>query len=667
MSCVWSHCRIRTRYLAVALLILFIPSARAQGLERLCDSSFTNCRTEVLERIRAEHVGIDVAAWFFEDSRFSNELIKRWQAGVRVRVVIDPRANVQHPVNGPILDQMAAAGIPMRHRIAKGIEHWKLMLFAGQDVAYFGSANFSADAFVPWDPYKNYVDETIYGTDDPDFVNTFKTKFDETWINTSSYANYGNAPNSSLTRSYPIYPTDPELNFAPASGSSSFRSRSVSRYNAETQKIDIVMYRITDQAHVDAIISAYRRGVRVRLLTEQQMYRDVGKLWHSMSVDKMYAAGIPIKHRAHAGQNHQKTVLLYGQRMSIFGSSNWTSSSSDSQHEHNYFTTKAHIFQWFVNQFERKWNNTNPLGAPESGPFVPLPPDKPVYISPADAYVGVATSGARLRWYGGPWAHLYDIYFGTTPTPPLFASNQALGPSETTTQNQSFTLPALAPGTTYYWTIVSKTMANRTRAGNVWSFTTAGSPPPPPAGATTVVLWPSNAPASAIRGDWRVGPDSGAGGASIWNPDRGRAKVSPALRSPANYFEMTFNALGGVAYHLWIRMRAQGNSLGNDSVHIQFSDSVDGAGTPFARIGTEGSAELVLQAGPGGAVPQSWGWTDNGWGSLGPHIYFATSGSHVVRVQQREDGAIIDQIVLSPSMYISLPPGGRLNDTTILP
>src|SRR5204863_8587818 len=139
---------------------------KGEALERLCDSSVEDCRSEVIDRIRAEAVEISVGAWFFEDARFTSELIARWRAGVKVRVLGDPDANAQHPVNGTLLDDMAAAGVPIRHKVSSGIEHWKLMLFAGQGVAYFGAANFSADAFVPNQPYLDYVDETIYGTDD---------------------------------------------------------------------------------------------------------------------------------------------------------------------------------------------------------------------------------------------------------------------------------------------------------------------------------------------------------------------------------------------------------------------------------------------------------------------------------------------------------------------
>src|SRR5204863_4906735 len=90
------------------------------------------------------------------------------------------------------------------------------------------------------------------------------------------------------------------------------------------------------------------------------------------------------------------------------------------------------------------------------------------------------------------------------------------------------------------------------------------------------------------------------------------------------------------------------------------------AGAPIARIGTTESAEVVLQDGPYGATPTNWGWTDNGWSGLGAPIFFATDGSHVIRVQQREDGAVIDQIVMSADRYSTTAPGQSLNDTTVL-
>ena len=46
---------------------------------------------------------------------------------------------------------------------------------------------------------------------------------------------------------------------------------------------------------------------------------------------------------------------------------------------------------------------------------------------------------------------------------------------------------------------------------------------------------------------------------------------------------------------------------------------------------------------------------------------FLTAGTHTLRIQQSEDGAIIDQIVISPDIYLSARPGSTVNDTTVLP
>src|SRR5687767_283261 len=170
-----------------------------------------------------------------------------------------------------------------------------------------------------------------------------------------------------------------------------------------------------------------------------------------------------------------------------------------------------------------------------------------------------------------------------------------------------------------------------------------------------------------IRGDWiRVADPTAAGGAALSNPDRSQARVAPALASPSSYFEMRFSARGGTPYHLWIRMKAGSNSRSNDSVHVQFSDAVNSLNQPIIRIGSTSSAELALQSGESGAPPNDWGWTDNGWSSLGSPIYFAADGAHVIRIQQREDGAALDQVVLSPNTYFASPPGARRDDTTIL-
>src|SRR5262249_57622062 len=115
------------------------------------------------------------------------------------------------------------------------------------------------------------------------------------------------------------------------------------------------------------------------------------------------------------------------------------------------------------------------------------------YISPTNSAVAQPTT-LTLSWEGGRWAHKYDIYFGTTPTPPLLIADASTDQSgaqpgqprlDTGSVDdgvtESITIPTtLAPLTTYYYRIVGKTMANISATGPTWSFTTVGSVAPPP-------------------------------------------------------------------------------------------------------------------------------------------------------------------------------------------
>src|ERR1041384_350376 len=184
--------------------------------------------------------------------------------------------------------------------------------------------------------------------------------------------------------------------------------------------------------------------------------------------------------------------------------------------------------------------------------------------------------------------------------------------------------------------------------------------------ASDIVLYAKDAP---VKSGWNVVADStAAGGARLANPDLGAPKLSTPLASPNNYFEMTFSAQAGTAYRLWLRGKAQGDSPYNDSVFVQFSGSTDSGGTAVYRIGTTSATTINLEDDLGVGL-SGWGWQDNGWGVnvMGPLIYFANSGSQTIRVQVREDGLSIDQIVVSPQTYLNTSPGALKNDTTILP
>ena len=174
-----------------------------------------------------------------------------------------------------------------------------------------------------------------------------------------------------------------------------------------------------------------------------------------------------IRVRAHQGFTHQKTVLLYGQAMSIIGSSNWTSDSNRAQHEHNYFTKKGWMFSWLKANFTRKW--TNATGNAETTAFAPLPPDAPVYVAPANLAGGQPVTGRVLSWKPGPWAWKADVYFGTDAH--SSTRRRATSPFHRTRPSGP-ALPTLTAGRTSLGKSSARRSRTRARTGPVWSFGT---------------------------------------------------------------------------------------------------------------------------------------------------------------------------------------------------
>ena len=182
-----------------------------------------------------------------------------------------------------------------------------------------------------------------------------------------------------------------------------------------------------------------------------------------------------------------------------------------------------------------------------------------------------------------------------------------------------------------------------------------------------ILLRAADVPAADIHGRWRkVSVSGAAGGKALENPNAGEAKKATALASPANYVDISFEAASGVPYRVWLRMKASGDSASNDSLYVQFDKSVNAAGSATYRIGTTSSMPVVLEK-CDGAGRSGWGWNDSGWCTQGAPVYFKTAGAQKLRIQQREDGIMFDQIVISAAAYATKSPGTLKVDTTIIP
>jgi hypothetical protein len=176
--------------------------------------------------------------------------------------------------------------------------------------------------------------------------------------------------------------------------------------------------------------------------------------------------------------------------------------------------------------------------------------------------------------------------------------------------------------------------------------------------------------AAAGQGEsWlRVDDATAAGGQRRYDPNMRAPKVTRPLANPPRYLTIPLIADPTQTYKLWVRLKADGNSYANDSIWLQLTGAIDQAGRRY-EPGTTSGLEVNLEE-CGGCGISGWGWEDDGWGAPnrnGVMLRFPTAGRHTIRIQTREDGVSIDQVVLSAEKYLTTRPGAAKNDATILP
>ena len=190
-------------------------------------------------------------------------------------------------------------------------------------------------------------------------------------------------------------------------------------------------------------------------------------------------------------------------------------------------------------------------------------------------------------------------------------------------------------------------------------------PPPPPATPEIRALGRRGARQGRMAGGTRRVRRRRLEAAGIRT--RNLAKVTTASATPAAYFEMTFNAEAGKGYRLWIRGKAELNNWANDSVFVQFSGSVtrapcaDMANRHAVRGRDEPRGMQRLRSVRLGLAGQR---LRHGHPRTA-RVLRGRPALQTIRIQTREDGLSIDQIMLSDVTFATTRPGTAKSDTTI--
>jgi hypothetical protein len=775
--------------LAGATLCAALCTTTAAAADRMYFAATDNITNVLVQTINAETVRVDMSCWYLTEHSISIALLNKFKSGVPVRLIGDRGSIFEiDPLTKNEFYWLASQGVPIRLRFNPTwypeIDHMKMTLFSGQNLVSFGSANYTPFELAPWSS-TNYKDETVMFSDDSSLVNAFRTRFDQIWNDTRAepeslipnapylknwkdacisepmgcdfFTQYPNpAPMTINTaRLEPDYPMPADLIWGQGPD---FNNRLVTEINREQTSLQFVIYRLTVDNITNALLAKFQSGVPMKLLVEPNEYlnRKWPEFWLShANIDKLWAAGIPIKWRIHDGLTHMKTLVT-----STYATNASSNFSAAWQRDDDYLisaATKPALYQAMKDRVTAMWNDTTAFAT-----FQPQPPDAPVQVSPASNATGVSTT-TPLVWNIATFAVSYDVYMGTssanmtlvgnvpaqmvndppktyswTPTAPLqpgttyvwkvvsrtnatpvnaslvaassirgFTTGGSAGPptapinptpSNTATgvgtaptlgwsagavgttfnvafgttnppspvatglTSSSYAPGTLQPSTTYFWRVTAVSSGGST-AGSVWSFTTGSGTT---AAASEVVIYANDV--TSLFGTWsKVADSTAAGGIKLTSVDNGVAALDAPQANPANYFDATFQAQAGTRYRVWLRIHALADSKFNDSVFVQFSDSVDAGGAATYRTGTPGGYAVNLWT---CSTCQSfgWGWQRNAyWLADTGDVWFQNTGTHTIRVQNREDGAEIDQIVISPVTYATNAPGPVSNDTTIVP
>lgn len=158
----------------------------------------------MIAEIDRETQAVDLVSYRLTDSGVTDALIRRFRAGVPVRVMIEPTQyrNAGYPeywLVGTMADRLWLAGVPVKQRTHQGLTHMKVLITSNS--AMHGSSNFTRF----WQRDHNYL---IPAAAKPALYMAMKDRFNAMW---NDHANY--------TAFRPLPPAAPALRF-PATGAS---------------------------------------------------------------------------------------------------------------------------------------------------------------------------------------------------------------------------------------------------------------------------------------------------------------------------------------------------------------------------------------------------------------------------------------------------------------
>lgn len=112
---------------------------------------------------------------------------------------------------------------------------------------------------------------------------------------------------------------------------------------------EICVFTITDDRIAKAVLDAHRRGVQVRIVTDNEKAYDLGS-----DVESLAKAGVPVAVDISPFHMHHKFALFDGKTL-LTGSYNWTRGAARENEENLVVTDDPRFVAAFTKEFEHLW------------------------------------------------------------------------------------------------------------------------------------------------------------------------------------------------------------------------------------------------------------------------------------------------------------------------
>lgn len=131
-------------------------------------------------------------------------------------------------------------------------------------------------------------------------------------------------------------------------------ARIVALFDSAARSVEACVFTITDDRLSRAILGAHRRGVGVRIITDDDKAFDTGS-----DVERLARAGVQVRTDRAASHMHHK-FAIFDARLLLTGSYNWTRSACDENHENFVILDAPRLVADFSRAFEALWRQFAP-------------------------------------------------------------------------------------------------------------------------------------------------------------------------------------------------------------------------------------------------------------------------------------------------------------------